>query len=117
MFKVNAVWGYLNLYYLDELVAWKNAEFTKNRYSDPTNLIFQEAIGITNIKHVSLELKNILLKKFEKYPELIELVNALTVLNQPHTEFLDWIARLDSVRNQNFATIAPEWLGLLANTR
>jgi MoaA/NifB/PqqE/SkfB family radical SAM enzyme len=117
MFKVNAVWSYLNLYYLDELVAWKTAEFNANRYGDPTNLIFQEVIGITKINHVSPKIKDILLKKFENYPELMELVNALQVSMEPHTEFLEWSARLDAVRNQSFARIAPEWFALLSDGR
>lgn len=113
MFKVNTVWSYLNLYYLDSVFDWKINTFNSNRFGDPTNLIFQEASGPTQIKHLSPWLRDTLMKKFEKYPKLIELLNSINTSNKPHREFLNWISKLDSIRNQSFAKVAPEWYKLL----
>lgn len=113
MFKVNTVWSYLNLYYLDSLVDWKINTFDSNRFGDPTELIFQEAGGPTGIEHISLELRDILMKKFEKYPELIKLITAINISTKSHDKFLNWISKLDAIRNQSFAQIAPEWHRLL----
>ena len=116
LFKVNAVWGYLNLFYLDQLVAWQQENFAQNRYGDPVPLIFQKAQGETEIKHLSEKCRNILLEKFSKHPELVALVNSLETSDQPHSEFLSWIKKLDHIRNQNFAMIQPEWAKLLDDT-
>jgi hypothetical protein len=113
LFKINCVWGYLNLFYLDQLIEWHQKNFNTNRFGDLTPLIFQEAIGYTNITHVSSHLKGILLTKFSPYPELVGLVEPLTVSNQKHNNFLDQIQKLDSIRNQDFSKIAPEWDKLL----
>lgn len=113
LFKVNAVWGYLNLFYLDELVEWHRCNFSTNRYGDTVPLIFQRAIGITQLNHIDIDNKQKLLKKFSKYPELCNLVDSLTVSNQSHKNFLDWIKRLDQIRNQDFDKIAPEWSEIL----
>jgi hypothetical protein len=113
MFKVNTVWSYLNLYYLDSVVDWKIDTFDSNRFGDTTELIFQEAGGPTGIEHISLELRDILMKKFEKYPELIKLITAINISTKSHDEFLNWISKLDAIRNQSFAQIAPEWHRLL----
>lgn len=113
VFKVNTVWGYLNFYYLDELVAWHSREFSCNRYGDPTVLIFQTAIGPTKINHITENLKDILLKKFEKYPELIKLVHSISIKSGDANEFIQWIEKLDKIRSQQFKSVAPEWAKLL----
>lgn len=116
MFKVNAVWGYLNLYYLDELVNWHKNNFASNRYGDPTDLIFQTAVGTSNIAHLNQRLKDLLLDKFSNYPELTMLVKSLKVDNKSHDKFFKWIDQIDSIRCTSFSTIAPEWAKLLHDT-
>ena len=113
LFKINCVWGYLNLFYLDQLVEWHQTNFNTNRFGDPTPLIFQEALGYTNITHVSSQLKSTLLTKFSRFPELVALVESLTVSDQKHNNFLNKTQKLDSIRNQDFSKIAPEWAKLL----
>jgi hypothetical protein len=113
LFKINCVWGYLNIFYLDQLIEWHQKNFYSNRFGDSIPLIFQEAIGYTNITHVSAQLKSILLTKFSSYPELVALVEPLTVSDQKHNNFLDRIQKLDSIRDQDFSKIAPEWAKLL----
>lgn len=116
MFKVNAVWGYLNLYYLDELVSWHKNNFAANRYGDTTDLIFQTAVGPSNISHLSQQVKDILLDKFSSYPELLMLVNSLKVDNTSHDKFFKWIDQIDSIRHVSFSMVAPEWAKLLHDT-
>lgn len=116
LFKINCVWGYLNLFYLDQLVEWHQTNFNTNRFGDPTPLIFQEAMGYTNITHVSSQLKSTLLTKFSRFPELVALVESLTVSDQKHNNFLNQTQKLDSIRNQDFSKIAPEWANLLDDT-
>lgn len=113
LFKINCVWGYLNLFYLDRLVDWHENNFVTTRFGDPIPLLFQQAIGTTNIKHVSYQLKNTLLSKFSKYPELYSLAETLAVSNKSHDYFFDWIKKLDKIRDQDFKEIAPEWAKLL----
>lgn len=114
MYNINCTWGYLNLYYLDELVDWYNANHTSNRYGDPTNLIFQPAIGKFGIKHINSNTKNILLQKFYQYPELTGLVESLTVTQDcAHEDFWNVVNDIDKIRNNSFAALCPEWSKLL----
>ena len=53
----------LNLFYLNELCDWYKENFANNRYGDPTNLIFQKAIGKYSLNHVSADAYNILENK------------------------------------------------------
>lgn len=112
MFNVNCVWSYLNLYYLDELVDWHNSSFQNNRYGDPTNLIFQKAIGNFEIKHLSAQTKQLLLTKFNNYPKLCALVDSLNDGND-HSTFWNTINQIDQVRSTNFEQLCPEWSKIL----
>ena len=114
MFNVNCVWSYLNLFYLNELVDWHQTRFSSNRYNDPTNLIFQKAIGFYSIDHLSTVLYNKLEQKFQNYPQLLELIHALNINNQPHDKFWKHINRLDQIRNVQFRTVCPEWSNLIS---
>jgi sulfatase maturation enzyme AslB (radical SAM superfamily) len=112
MFNVNCVWSYLNLYYLDELVDWHASSFNANRYGDPVNLIFQKAEGNFTINHLSTEAKQLLLKKFNGYPELRNLVNSLSE-NSDHSKFWATVDKIDQVRLTKFAKLYPEWSELI----
>lgn len=113
MFNINCTWSYLNLYYLTDLVDWYQANFSTNRYGDPVNLIFQRAIGNFNITHISISLKQHLIKRFKNYPQLIELVNSIKISDQPHHLFWRSIDKIDQVRQTNYKTLCPEWSSLL----
>lgn len=118
MFNVNAVWSYLNLYYLDELMAWYQESFSQNRYGDPTALIFQRPINVNQhglpVESLTEKTKTLLLEKFKNYPRLIELVNSVPVDNNTdHSKFWNYINKLDQMRNTNFETLCPEWSCLL----
>lgn len=114
MFNINCTWGYLNFYYLDEVYDWWQNNFSSNRYGDPTNLIFQKAIGTYSLDHVSLSTKKLLLSKFQKRNELQSLVQSIAVSDRPHTQFWKNISALDQIRNTNFKTLNPEWSKLIS---
>jgi hypothetical protein len=114
MFNVNCVWGYLNLFYLDELTAWHRDNFSCNRYGDSTHLIFQKAIGDYAITHISESLYRTLSLKFQDYPQLLDLLSTLDINDQSHSDFWKSINCLDRVRNTQYSKIFPEWSKLIS---
>ena len=114
MFNVNCAWGYLNLFYLDELVDWHKENFSSNRYGDPTNLLFQKVTGKFGIDTIKLDTHVALSNKFQRYPQLIKLVNSLIIdPNANHQMFWEAINSLDNIRNNKFKKYCPEWSNLL----
>ena len=113
MFNINCVWGYLNLFYLNELIDWHRDNFSCNRYGDPTRLIFQKAIGGYSIDHVSHLLHSLLLLKFQNYPQLLDLVATLNINDHTHANFWKSINQLDQVRSTQYNSVCPEWSKLL----
>jgi MoaA/NifB/PqqE/SkfB family radical SAM enzyme len=113
MFNVNCVWSYLNLFYLDELADWHKKFFSTNRFGDETKLIFQKAIGIYAIDHWSSRAYVECNTKFENYPELLEIIHTLKIMNSDHQKFWSNISKLDAIRNTNFESLCPEWSKLL----
>jgi hypothetical protein len=113
MLNINCVWGYLNLFYLDDLVDWHKNSFSTNRYGDPTNLIFQQAIGPYAIKHVSNDTLDMCREKFADYPKLLQLIDTLQISDAPHDKFWSMITKLDQIRNSDFTKLCPEWSDLL----
>jgi hypothetical protein len=118
MFKINCTWGYLNLFYLNELVDWYNNNFNTNRLGDPVNLIFQKAIDMDfkfSLDTVSTSLKIIFIEKFKNYPRLLELVHTLKEDDdETHNEFWASVEKLDAVRGVKFRDVCPELSSLLS---
>jgi Radical SAM superfamily/4Fe-4S single cluster domain len=118
MFKINCTWGYLNLFYLDELVDWHNNNFNTNRLGDPVKLIFQKAIDSDfklSLDTVSSSLKTILIEKFKNYPRLLELVYTLKEDDtETHNEFWKSVGKIDAARDVKFQDICPELSSLLS---
>jgi len=113
MFNINCSWGYLNIYYLNELVDWYEREFKTNRLGDATNLIFQKVVGDFSFDFASLELKQTLENKFKDYPTLQALVKTVATSTTKHTRFWDKIQQIDQVRATSYFSICPEWIELL----
>ena len=113
MFNINCVWSALNIYYLDQLVDWKKQYLDTNRYGDPVNLIFQRAIGNTELTHLNLTAQQALLIKFKNYPELLALVKNIPVKDEPLTFFVDYIHKLDKIRNSSYKNDHQEWAELI----
>ena len=114
MFNINCTWGYLNLFYLDELCDWYNTNFATNRYNDPTHLIFQKAVGTYSLDYISLSTYNVLVNKFKNYPNLLAIVNSLEISNCIHDKFWSSITTLDQIRNTDFKSLCPEWSTLIS---
>ena len=108
------MWGYLNLYYLDELVEWQQSMFDTNRLGDSIKILFQKAIGDCAIDHVSAELKSKLIEKFKNHSMLLELVNSLEERDADHSKFLEYINKLDEIRGSSFNRLCPEFAALLS---
>jgi|694.fasta_scaffold86201_4 MoaA/NifB/PqqE/SkfB family radical SAM enzyme len=118
MFKINCTWGYLNLFYLNELVNWHKNHFNANRLGDPIELIFQKVVNSDfslSLDFVSTKLKNIMFDKFKNYPELTKLVMSLeTNDDKTHNKFWQSIQKIDSVRASGFRDICPDLASLLS---
>jgi hypothetical protein len=114
LFNVNCTWGYLNLYYLNELVDWHKSSFNTNRLGDNIKLIFQKAIGECAIDHLSTEIKSKLIEKFKRYPMLLDLVYSLKESDDDHGKFLEYINKLDKIRRTTFSKVCPEFAVLLS---
>jgi hypothetical protein len=114
MFNVNCVWGYLNLFYLDELVEWHQTNFSRNRHGDPTHLIFQKAQEHCSINHLSQSVYNTLIQKFQNYPQLLDLISTLDINDQSHDTFWKFVDSVDTVRNTQYKKIFPEWSKLIS---
>ena len=114
MFNVNCAWGYLNLFYLDELVDWHKENFSTNRYGDPTNLLFQKVTGNFGIDTIGADTYTALIDKFQNYPQLTKIVNGLVIdPTANHQKFWEKITLLDNIRNNSFKKCCPEWSNLL----
>ena len=117
LFNINCTWSYLNLYYLDEMVKWHSNNFSNNRYGDPTKLIFQRANGPFRVSHLRPRVKQFLLSRFAKYPELVELINSIESKNKDHRAFWKHLDKIEQVRGGSFRDMCPEWRDLLGEVK
>lgn len=114
MLNINCVWSYLNLYYLDEIYQWYRDNLSRSRFGDAVQLIFQKAHGPCEINCVSQRVYHALTDKFQKYPELLQLVNSLKIDDTYRPDkFFDYIHKLDTVRGNDFHSICSDWSKLL----
>ena len=114
LFNINCVWSYLNLYYLDELYEWYLDNFSYNRYNDTTNFILQRAMGEFDVVGLNAEIKAMLLDKFKKHNNLIDVVNSIKTNNiTQHDVFWNYVNKIDKIRKTSFKNICPEWASLL----
>jgi len=113
MFNINCSWGYLNLYYLTDIVDWHHNNLRVNRYGDPVNLIFHQVCGEFKISHLDPVVKQTLLTKFANYPQLIDLVKVIKDSDKDHSEFWSSLEKIDRVRGTDYKTLCPDWSQLL----
>jgi hypothetical protein len=114
MFNVNCTWSYLNFFYLNEVWDWWNENFSSNRYGDPTNLIFQKAVGEFGLNHLSKTSHGTLQNKFQGHNELLRLTHSLRTSDEPHDSFWKNISALDQIRSTDFRAANPEWSKLIS---
>jgi hypothetical protein len=114
MFNINCTWGYLNLFYLDEIYDWHKLNFATNRYGDKTNLLFQKVVGNYSLNHISQHINNILVNKFKNYPNLLAIVNSIPINDLSHDKFWSSITKLDTIRNTDYKILCSEWSKLIS---
>lgn len=109
LFYISCTYSYLNILYLDELIAWKNQNFSKNRLGDYTKLLFEQVERKCTLDAVSPKFYNILKKKFNGVTELTGVLSRLTVTTDYiPTAFINYVEDLDKIRNTNWRAILPE---------
>lgn len=113
MFYINTVWSMLNVYYLPELIDWKNANFSQTRFGDKINLFFNEADGRCCMKSLPEIASTALNEKLKPYPELGFVENSLGHRTEDIGSFRDFINGLDDLRGQRYSDSHPEWAGLI----
>lgn len=106
--------SYLNLWYLPELVEWKNKNFLVSRETDPIKLLLQPALGLTSCQHVDSTIYSRLKQKFQNYNELDYAMNMITPVDHYRpSNFLAYIHKLDNIRNTNWSLTFSEFSNLL----
>lgn len=109
LFYISCTYSYINIFYLDELVKWKNQYFPTNRLGDPVQLLFEKVERKCTIDAISPRLYSALIEKFNGIEELIRIVNRFKVVdNYIPTEFIKYLDNLDNIRNTNWRQILPE---------
>jgi len=114
MFNINCTWGYLNFFYLDEMYDWWKEKFSSNRYKDPTNLIFQKAIGKFSLDHLSPSSHQVIGNKFQNYTQLQPLLTSIEVNDRSHADFWKNISNLDRIRKTDFRKLNLDWSKLIS---
>lgn len=114
LFYITCVVSYLNIWYLPELINWKKQNFDTNRLGDQTQLLFQVANGECAIDNISTKLKYQILEKFELYPEIHPFVlRPGEQLEYNPKTFIDYITKLDVIRNTSYNNTFTEFNRIL----
>ena len=113
MFYINTVWSMLNVYYLPDLLDWKNRFFSQTRFGDRIELIFSEADGRCRVGHLPDDAKQKLHKKLGSIPELTFVTNSLEARTTDIGIFQKFITELDAIRNIRYVDSHPEWAGMI----
>jgi hypothetical protein len=96
------------------LVDWHRYNFANNRFGDPTQLIFQRAMDKFNIEKISSQSKVVLETRFKNYPELLVILNSLSVEDTvDYTVFWNNITANEKVRGTDYRQDHPYWSNLL----
>jgi len=112
MFKINCVWSYLNLYYINELYDWYQANLSTNRYGDPVDFILQKGLGPCSISQLPADTKDLLRQRFIGYPQLTSIVDSIPKGNSS-VKFWTYVNKLDKIRKTSFNKVCPEWSKLI----
>jgi len=108
--------SYLNLWYLHELVEWKDKNFSVSRKTDPIQLLLQPVLGVTSCQYVDSTIYNHLKIKFQNCRDLDYAINMITpVDNYLPDKFFAFINKLDAIRNTNWSQTFSEFSSLLPN--
>lgn len=114
LFYIQCFVSYLNLMYLPELFDWKRSNFDTNRMQDPVNICLGAASGVCSSQRIPKNLRNFLDNKFKNYPELEQFLN-FCQFGPPNCQkrFVDYVTRLDTIRQTDWKKTFPELAQLL----
>lgn len=114
MFYINTTWSMLNVYYLPELLAWHEKNFSQTRFGDPIPVIFTEAVGRCAINSLPGPALYSLEKKLKGIPELEFVLNSLVPGNEHDViGFKKYVNDLDRIRGRNYKDAHTEWAQLI----
>lgn len=114
LFYITCVVSYLNVWYLPELIKWKADNFNTNRLGDNIQLLFQPALGVCAITILSNKLKHQLVEQFAGHTELMPFVKMPNIQDSyTPSRFVDYVNKLDAIRNTNWTTTFKEFVRLL----
>jgi len=115
LFYISCTYSYINIFYLDEVIAWKEQHFSKNRLGDPIQLLFEKVERKCTIDAVSPKFYKALQTKFSGKDELNRILNKFNIVEDyTPTKFIEYMDKLDQIRNTNWRKILPDLASLLS---
>lgn len=109
MMYISCSYSWLNVWNLPRVVDWHRENFATSRFGDPIKLIFNPVLGKCAIDKISPEFFSELSLRYQGYPELQDILKSLVI--QPDFSpdgFLQYIFKLDRIRNTNYFTTFAE---------
>lgn len=99
----------MNIYYLPETLAW----VAQQGFSQPPSINILETPGYLSINNLTVTAQDLVLNKFAQYntdPLISSLNTKLNQINavKSNPEFINYIRRLDKLRNQHFSDTHTE---------
>ena len=109
MFGVEHTLNPLNIFYFDQFQNWFDQNISTNRYGDQSDLNLHLCVGNLGIEQTPLQLRQIILDKFGSDHHLVQMLAQHTYVG--HNKMVEYLDRLDSVRNQSWRETFPEIAG------
>ena len=117
MFKVNCVVGYLNFFYLPELVDWHNKFLSENRLGDEVQLLFDPVRPLMldfSLQSLSGQQHDLVKQRFSNYPVLLDILNSIKIDNtETHARFFKNIQTFDNLKSKSYYAYHSEWYDIL----
>ena len=107
---ISCSYGRLNIWSLPDVVEWHRTHFQQSRFGDDIKLVFNPVLGVCGIDQVSKDFYQRLAVRYQNYPELQTILASLQpVAGYQPKKFLDYVARLDAIRQTDFFRTFPEY--------
>ena len=117
LFHFNITWSYLNLYYLPDLIDWIKDTLPANRFGDDVYIHLQKGTGNCQVDHLTQDQYNLLVDRFKGYVDLEHIINAISISDKKPIQFINYIEKLDNIRNSNYADVHEEWAKVIFNDK
>lgn len=119
MFKINCVYGYLNFYWLPQLVNWHKMFLPTNRLGDEVQLFFDPVRPLMldfSLQSLTEHQHNLVKQRFSNYPVLLDILNSIKIDNtETHARFFKEVQTFDNLKSKSYYTYHSEWLDILKN--